>query len=129
MATTEKEPYITYKINTKFTYKVYRQEANGRLFYKVQVKKKNYNSEPTIFYKQLAFANCEPPENGEIIKIISGFEDLYASKRDPHNPISVIVVTEYEKINNEEVNQEKAYEKFQKITKENEQGDSLDIPF
>lgn len=112
---------INYKIDGKHTYKVYKNEVNGKTYYKVAMKKKNYDDTETIFYRQLRFTKgCTPPENGEIIKIWSGFEDLYVNNKDPYNPITVIVVQDYMKVDNQVVNQEKAYEKFQQITKENE---------
>ena len=122
---------INYKIDGKHTYKVYKNEVNGKTYYKVAMKKKNYDNTETIFYRQLRFVkNCTPPENGEIIKILSGFEDLYVNNKDPYNPITVIVVQDYIKIDNEVVNQEKAYEKFQQITKENEAEEQTeDLPF
>lgn len=126
----EKEkPYIGYKIDTKHSYKVYKNESNGKTFYKIAMKKKNYDNTETIFYRQLRFVKCQAPENGEIIKIIYGFEDLYVNDKDKYNPITVIVVMEYEKVENEVVNEEKAYEKFQQITKENEMEQTEDLPF
>lgn len=126
----QKEPYIGYKIDTKHSYKVYVNQANGKTFYKVLVKKKNYDGTETNFYKQLRFVKCEPPENEDIIKILYGFEDLYVNEKDKYNAISVIVVMEYEKVENEVVNQEKAYDKFQQNLKENEEEvQSEDLPF
>lgn len=127
----EKEQgYIGYKIDGKRTYKVYVNEVNGKKYYKVAMKKKNYDDTETIFYRQLRFVNgCTPPENGEIIKIWSGFEDLYVNNKDPYNPITVIVVQDYMKVDNQVVNEEKAYEKFQKITKENEMEQTEELPF
>ena len=92
----EEQEYIGYKIDTKHTYKVYKSEANGKAFYKVQVTKKNYDGTNQKFYKQLRFVKCQPPENGEVIRIKKAFEDLYANQKDPYNAISVIVVQEYE---------------------------------
>lgn len=127
----QEQGHIGYKIDGKHTYKVYKNEVNGKTYYKVVMKKKNYDNTETIFYRQLRFVkSCTPPENGEIIKILSGFEDLYVNNKDPYNPITVIVVQDYIKIDNEVVNQEKAYEKFQQITKENELEEvSQDLPF
>ena len=117
----QEQGHIGYKINGKSTYKVYVNEVNGKRFYKVAMKKKNYDDTETIFYRQLRFVKgCTPPENGEIIKIWSGFEDLYVNNKDPYNPITVIVVQDYMKVDNQVVNQEKAYDKFQKIVNENE---------
>lgn len=127
----EEQGHIGYKINGKSTYKVYVNEVNGKKFYKVAMKKKNCDDTETIFYRQLRFVkDCTPPENGEIIKIWSAFEDLYVNNKDPYNPITVIVVQDYKKVDNEVVNQEKAYEKFQQITKENElEEQTEDLPF
>ena len=127
----EEVGYIGYKIDGKHTYKVYVNEVNGKRFYKVAMKKKNYDDTETIFYRQLRFVKgCTPPENGEIIKIWSGFEDLYVNNKDPYNPITVIVVQDYMKVDNQVVNEEKAYEKFQQITKENEMEQvDEDLPF
>ena len=127
----EQQGHIGYKINGKSTYKVYVNEVNGKRFYKVAMKKKNYDDTETIFYRQLRFVKgCTPPENGEIIKIWSGFEDLYVNNKDPYNPITVIVVQDYMKVDNQVVNEEKAYEKFQQITKENEmEASDEDLPF
>lgn len=131
MEENEEVGHIGYKINGKSTYKVYKNEVNGKTYYKVAMKKKNYDDTETIFYRQLRFVKgCTPPENGEIIKIWSGFEDLYVNNKDPYNPITVIVVQDYKKIDNEVVNQDKAYEKFQQITKENEMEQvDEDLPF
>jgi len=131
MEENEEVGYIGYKIDGKHTYKVYVNEVNGKKFYKVAMKKKNYDDTETIFYRQLRFVKgCTPPENGEIIKIWSGFEDLYVNNKDPYNPITVIVVQDYMKVDNQVVNEEKAYEKFQQITKENEMEQiDEDLPF
>jgi hypothetical protein len=98
----EQESYIGYKIDTKHTYKVYRSEVNGKIFFKVQVTKKNYDGTNQKFYKQLRFVKCQPPQNGEIIKIKKAFEDLYTNQKDPYNAISVIVVQEYELVQGNE---------------------------
>lgn len=126
----QKEPFIGYKVDCKHSYKVWKNETNGKVFYKVAMKKKNYDNTETIFYRQLRFVKCQAPENGDIIKIKYGFEDLYVNEKDKYNPITVIVVMDYEKVDNQVVNEEKAYEKFQQITKENEMEEiSQDLPF
>lgn len=123
------EQYISYKINTRNTYIVYVQEINGHRYYKVQVKKKNYDGTQTNFYKQLRFAKCEPPVNGDIIRITKGFEDLYENSKDKYNPISVIVVLEYEKQENKEQQEKEAYESYQNTLNENEELSDEDVNF
>lgn len=124
----KEEYYIGYKIDTKHTYKVYVNESKGKKYYKVQIKKKNVDDTEVSFYKQLRFAKCTPPEDGEIIKIHKGFEDLYVNNIDKYNPISCIVVLEYEKVDNDIVNQQKAYDKFQESVRQQEVTDE-DLPF
>lgn len=109
---------IFYKINTNQSYKVYENMANGRTYYKVQVTKKNYDGTQTSYYKQIKFAKCNPPKNGEIIKIKKGFEDLYTNSKDKYNPISVIVVTDYELIRNNIVDERQAYQTYREKLKE-----------
>ena len=106
------ESYISYKINTERTYKVYVNSANGKTFYKVCVEKNNYDKTKTKFYKQLKFVQCEPPEDGEIIKIKRAFEDLYVNSKDKYNAISVIVVMDYEKVENDVVAEQQAYNDY-----------------
>ena len=121
--TNEEQRYIGYKIDVDHSYKVYVSEANGKKFYKVQVQKKNYDGTKTNFYKNLRFVKCNPPENGEIIRIKKGFEDLYANTKDPYNAISVIVVMDYELEENDVVREQQAYETYQERLSENEEVD------
>ena len=115
------EEYIGYKIDTKHSYKVYVSEANGKRFYKVQIQKKNYDGTKVNFYKNLRFVKCEPPQDGEIIRIKKGFEDLYSNNKDPYNAISVIVVMDYELVDNDVVRDKQAYETYQERLSENEE--------
>ena len=118
----QQESYIGYKIYTKHTYRVYESVANGKTFYKVQVTKKNYDGTTQKFYKQFRFVKCEPPKNGEVIRIIKAFEDLYANQKDPYNAISVIVVQEYELV---QANED-AYGEYQQTLNENDMVDLND---
>jgi hypothetical protein len=115
-----KEPYISYKIDTKHDYKVWVSEFNGKRFYKIQVVKTNSDGEKVKFYKQVKFASCKPVENGETITIKKGFEDLYTNSKDPYNAISVIVILDYEKVKDEVLEKEQAYANFQQNLKESE---------
>lgn len=119
--TNEEQRYIGYKIDTEHSYKVYVSETNGKKFYKVQVQKKNYDGTKVNFYKNLRFVKCNPPENGEIIRIKKAFEDLYANTKDPYNAISVIVVMDYELENNDIVREQQAYETYQERLNANEE--------
>ena len=122
------EGYISYKIDTKHTYKVYVNSAGGKTFYKVCVKKKNYDGTETKFYKQLKFVQCDPPEDGEIIKINRAFEDLYVNSKDKYNAISVIAIMDYEKVDNDVVAEQQAYEDYRENLNSMEVSDE-DLPF
>lgn len=123
----DQEEYIGYKIDTRHSYKIYCNLSGGKKYYKVQVQKKNYDGTKINYYKQLRFAKCTPPEDGEIIRIKKAFEDLYTNNIDKFNPISVIVVLEYEKVENQQVQQEQALAKFQDTLKEDEW--DAELPF
>lgn len=125
----EEERYIGYKIDTQHSYKVYVSEANGKRFYKVQIQKKNADGTKVNFYKNLRFVKCNPPENGEIIKIKKAFEDLYANNKDPYNAISVIVVMDYEIVDNDYMRDKQAYETYQERLSENEEEVNIDENF
>ena len=117
----ENEEYLNYKIDTIHNYKIFSQEYNGNKFYKVMIQKKNYDNTKTNFYKQIRFVKCKAPEDGEIIRIKKGFEDVRENKNDKYNPIWEIVVMDYEVIQNDVVDEEKAYADFQNNLKENEE--------
>lgn len=120
----EKQPAIGYKIDGKHTYRVYKTENNGRVYYKVQIQKKNYDNTVTKGYRQLKFVQCEPPENEDIIKINSGFEDFYVKGYDV---ISMIVVQDYEIIENPQKAEENAYNEYnQKLDEVNIDDNFLD---
>lgn len=119
--TNEEEAYIGYKINTNNTYKIWCQEYGGYKYYKIQVQKKNYDGTKVNFYKQVRFAKCTPPEDGEIIKIKKGFEDVRENKNDKYNPIWEVVITDYELVDNDVVRDKQAYETYQERLSENEE--------
>lgn len=113
----EFQPNIGYKINTYHTYRVYKSENNGRTYYKVQIQKKSYDGTIIKGYRQLKFVQCTPPNDGDIIKILSGFEDFYVKGYDV---ISTIVVQDYELTENQQRNEENAYSEYHEKLNENE---------
>lgn len=118
----DKEEYIGYKIDTKHNYKIYSQEYNGVKYYKIMIQKKNYDGTKTNFYKQVRFVKCKGPDDGEIIKIKKGFEDVRENKNDRYNPIWELVIMEYEVVQNDAVDEKQAFAEFQNNLKENEEG-------
>ncbi len=118
----DKEEYIGYKIDTKHNYKIYSQEYNGVKYYKIMIQKKNYDGTKTNFYKQVRFVKCKGPDDGEIIKIKKGFEDVRENKNDRYNPIWELVIMEYEVVQNDAIDEKQAFAEFQNNLKENEEG-------
>lgn len=118
----DKEEYIGYKIDTKHNYKIYSQEYNGVKYYKIMIQKKNYDGTKTNFYKQVRFVKCKGPDDGEIIKIKKGFEDVRENKNDRYNPIWELVIMEYEIVQNDAIDEKQAFAEFQNNLKENEEG-------
>lgn len=118
----DKEEYIGYKIDTKHNYKIYSQEYNGVKYYKIMIQKKNYDGTKTNFYKQVRFVKCKGPDDGEIIRIKKGFEDVRENKNDRYNPIWELVIMEYEVVQNDVVDEKQAFAEFQNNLKENEEG-------
>lgn len=118
----DKEEYIGYKIDTKHNYKIYSQEYNGVKYYKIMIQKKNYDGTKTNFYKQVRFVKCKGPNDGEIIKIKKGFEDVRENKNDRYNPIWELVIMEYEVVQNDAIDEKQAFAEFQNNLKENEEG-------
>lgn len=114
----EQERHIGYKIDCKHTYKVYKSENGGRVYYKIQMQKKNYDETITKGYRQVKFVQCNPPNDGDIIKIHSGFEDFYLKGYDV---ISIIVIQDYEIIENQQKIEENAYNEY------NQKIDEVDI--
>lgn len=121
MFSSEEERVIWYKIDTTHSYKIWCQEYGGVKYYKIQIQKKNYDGTKTNFYKQVRFAKCTPPEDGEIIKIKKGFEDVRENKNDKYNPIWEVVILDYELENNDIVREQQAYETYQERLSENDE--------
>ena len=114
----EQERHIGYKIDCKHTYKVYKSENGGRVYYKIQIQKKNYDETITKGYRQVKFVQCTPPNDGDIIQIRSGFEDFYIKGYDV---ISIIVIQDYDLVENQQKAEENAYNEY------NQKIDEVDI--
>lgn len=110
---------LIYKINENGIYKVKAKQWGDKVFYNICLTQKKYDGTKLIFYRQLSFYNCEPPENDDYIKIISGFESGYFSSKDPHAWITTLVVTEYEKVENPEVTKNEAISQYNATQSEN----------
>lgn len=92
----EKPKGISYRVNCDWHYPVKAKTFGDKVFYSISLQKTNYDKTKMYYTRQLRFVKCDPPEDGDVIRIISGFEDVYFGKLDKYNAIPVICVTEYE---------------------------------
>lgn len=116
----EKEEYINYRINTHNRYIVYKTSYSGNDYYKIYFEKKNKDGSKFRIYRNLKFVNCTPPENGDTIRIIRGFEDNYIDPKNKYNDVCIIVVQEYEIFKNEEKLKEDAFQNFHRTIEDEE---------
>lgn len=116
---------IYYKIDTEHNYKIYKNTYGGKDYFQIMVEQKNFDGTKTKYYKKVRFSKITPPENGDIIRIKWGFENLFPNKNDKYNPVSELMIMDYEKVENSEINENKAYQEFQTTLNENEIDDEL----
>lgn len=123
---------IKYKINENGSYRIKARKWNDKIFYNIPLRQKLVDGTVEEFDRQIRFSECEPPEDGDYIKILYGFESNYRNPRDKYNWITTIVVRRYEKVDPpEQVTQEAIEEYNQKMAESSEEivitGD--DLPF
>lgn len=119
---------ISYKINDRQPQFVIKRIINGSTYYNCIMEKKTMEGEKIRYYRPIRFAKCEPPQHDKnFIMIKKGFEDFFPNKLDPYNPITVIVVLEWEEFGKKsDADVNKAYHDF---TDTAIQLDNLDLPF
>lgn len=116
------EEYIIYKISTKNWHKVYKTSFKGKDFYKLLIVQKKYDGTATSYYKPISFKKTlTPPQDGSVIRIKKGIENLYTNNIDKYNPISSILILDYELKENVEQKKENAYNEFSQTLAENEE--------
>ena len=118
----EKQPYINYKIKANKDYIVTRNDYAGKIYYKIEIEKKNYDDTIQKCFKNVKFITNDNEEvdipNGTQIRIKQAFEDFYFRKADKFNPIFYLVITDYEITKNSDEITKEAYENYYK-TEEN----------
>lgn len=127
----KKEPMIYYKIMANKKYRVFKNTYNDRDYYRIQVKQKNYDGQEDIYYINVQFKrNIELPNESDII-IKEAYENIRPNKLDKFNGIHYLVITEFEKVENEEQLQAQAYKDFRDNLDQNENMDidASQLPF
>lgn len=118
----QEEEYIIYKVSTKNWHKVYKTSYNGKDFYKLLIVQRNYDGTTTNYYKTVSFKkSLTPPQDGSVIRVKKGIENLYTNNVDKYNPISILLILDYELKENAEQKKENAYNEFSQTLAENEE--------
>lgn len=128
----QKKGEIAYKIMPDTKYRVFVTTHGEKRFYKIQVTQKNYDGIKSKWYKSISFRKGTEPidttGNGIDIIIKRAFETLRENPKDPYNPISTIMIMEYENPKREEEVQNEALNEFRDNLYENE-NETFDLPF
>ena len=118
----QEEEYIIYKVSTKNWHKVYKTSFKGKDFYKLLIVQTKYDGTTTSYYKPISFKKTlTPPQDGSVIRIKQGIENLYTNNIDKYNPISNILILDYELKENVEQKKENADNEFSQTLAENEE--------
>ena len=123
----EIEYKIYHKVEAGRKIRVFKNTYNDQVYYRVQVKQKNYDKTEDIFYVPLQFKKGVVLENQTDIIIHSAYENMRKNPRDEYNPIYYLVVTDFEIVERQEQVEKQAYADFQQNLYENELGDEVEI--
>lgn len=130
MENSEENKGIGYKIEAGKQYRLWRKDYNGKTFYNIEVRQKNYDGTTSKWYRPITFKSGVEIPNGVDIIIKSGFENLRTNKLDPYNPITAIMVTDYEIKESQEVIEKQAFAEFREnLAEANEEEDDYELPF
>lgn len=109
----QQENKIYYKIEAEKKYRVFKTVFNDKSFYKIQVSQKNYDGTTNKFYKEVQFKKNITLDNETDIIIHKAFENLRVNPHDKYNPISSLMVTDFEIVERQEQIEANAYADFQ----------------
>ena len=114
----EEKDFIGYKIVAGKDYMVFRSEYNGKIFYNIQVSKKNYDGTKEVAYKSIRFKQGVDVPDRTIIIPKAGFEDFY--KKDKYTTIFTLVITDFEIKENKELDKSSAIEEYNNAVSESD---------
>ena len=129
------EPIISYKIMAGRKYRVFKQtfDKNGsgdKVFYKIQMSQKMYDDTTKHWYKQVVFKKGVDLPNETDIIIHHAIENLRDNRLDKYNPVSYLMITDFEIVERQEQVEAQAYADYQNKLNENEMEMSEeDLPF
>lgn len=120
----EKQEYkIYHKVEAGRKVRIFKNTYNDQNYYRIQVKQKNYDNTEDIFYVPVQFKKGVELDNQTDIIIKCAYENMRKNKNDEYNPIYYLVITEFEKVENEEQAQAQAYKDFRDNLDQNENND------
>ena len=120
----EKQEYkIYHKVEAGRKVRIFKNTYNDQNYYRIQVKQKNYDNTEDIFYVPVQFKKGVELDNQTDIIIKCAYENMRKNKNDEYNPIYYLVITEFEKVENEEQLQAQAYKDFRDNLDQNENND------
>lgn len=132
----EKEEYRIYrKIEPNRKVRVFKSNYQGRDYYKIQVKQKNYDNTEDTWYVNVTFkkgVSLDDPDNkGVDIIIKKAYENCRKNPKDEYNPIFYLMITEFELVERESQKKAAALEKFNENLTENEmeEVENAELPF
>lgn len=102
----------SHKVNVGDTIKVKRTEINGRMFYSTSVTQKQFDGTKKFYNKRLNFKKGVSVPNNTKIKIINMLENLFDNPKDPYNPLSILMITDFEIVKNNEQIEKEALEDY-----------------
>lgn len=135
MEENEKEYRIYRKIEPNRRVRVFKSTYQGRNYYKIQIKQKNYDNTEDIWYVNVTFKKGieldDPDNKGVDIKIKEAYENCRKNPKDEYNPIFYLMITDFEILEREEQKKAAALEKFQDNLNENEKEEiaNAELPF
>lgn len=117
-----------YKVMIGDRVRVFRKDYNGNTFFNVQITQKNYDGTVNKYYRPVTFKKGVEVNNETDIIIKDMFENLRHNKKDPYNPITALMITEFDTIERQEQIEKEALADFRDNLEENEIDES-ELPF
>ena len=113
MNNSQEQPKIkSYKIEVGDTIKVTKKIVNGYTFYTTRVPQKNIDGKTEFFSKYLQFKKDVQIVDGERITIKRMMENLRKNPRDPFNPISSLMILDFDKEKTEDKAEQEAIDEY-----------------
>ena len=108
--------YIIRKVREGFTYMVFRNERNGKTFYKIGVTQKELDGQQNTHYIPVSFVNGVEVADRTKIKIITAIENVYKKGFDT---IFTYKITQFENLS----------EQIQEYQDNIQQAEEVDLPW